>query len=667
MAEDSKQTLKELEENLQGIKDTGNDLAKTFNDVLNKSLENNLYSAQKLIKEFENGKDITKEINKSINAISQSQKQLNRDYTIQLGLLAKAKNEDKEGIKQKIEYLNLQKQLNNDLLVELNSLQLINEEEKKKLNLSKLTKSAFDSINKSLSNTIGFSLTLSGIFSFIINSALKIDAQVVELGRSLGISKEQAKGIRDEFLDYSQSLNDGFTTTQKLLQAQSSLTAQTGIAIKFRKEDLRAYAKLTELYGLNEDQAGNIAKLSFATGKSVDQYKNSILKGSFYGQQATKSHFDQREILKDVANLSAGILIKFQGNPEALGRAVVEAKKLGTNLETVDKIGESLLNFESSIENELKAELLTGRQLNLEKARYAALTGNQLDLTREIASQVGTLNEYENMNVLAQRSLAEAFGLSRDEMSEMLLKQEAINNYGADASKLNAQQLEDLQKSGLSLEDYLAQQSEQLTIQDKFNTSILKLQELLGNVLAGPLGGLIEGFANILSSGIGLKSALIGITAISFGKTLASLATMAGELGLSAAGAIATASAVTLGIGIAAVLVGIAAAMGAFGSAKDEAVQPVSDGIAPPGKGPFTITDSFGNTAITDKGDGIAVSPNISKTNGMNNTSMDLSPMISAINEVRSAVDRLYSKDTSINMDGKKVGNTLTQGSYKVA
>jgi hypothetical protein len=41
--------------------------------------------------------------------------------------------------------------------------------------------------------------------------------------------------------------------------------------------------------------------------------------------------------------------------------------------------------------------------------------------------------------------------------------------------------------------------------------------------------------------------------------------------------------------------------------------------------------------------------------------------MISAINEVRSAIDRLYSKDTSVNLDGKKVGTTLTQGSYKVA
>ena len=30
-------------------------------------------------------------------------------------------------------------------------------------------------------------------------------------------------------------------------------------------------------------------------------------------------------------------------------------------------------------------------------------------------------------------------------------------------------------------------------------------------------------------------------------------------------------------------------------------------------------------------------------------------------------IDKLYSKDTSINMDGKKVGSTLVQGSYKVA
>jgi hypothetical protein len=46
---------------------------------------------------------------------------------------------------------------------------------------------------------------------------------------------------------------------------------------------------------------------------------------------------------------------------------------------------------------------------------------------------------------------------------------------------------------------------------------------------------------------------------------------------------------------------------------------------------------------------------------------IDLTPMIAAINEVKASIDKLYNKNTSINMDGTKGGTTLTQGSYKVA
>jgi hypothetical protein len=45
----------------------------------------------------------------------------------------------------------------------------------------------------------------------------------------------------------------------------------------------------------------------------------------------------------------------------------------------------------------------------------------------------------------------------------------------------------------------------------------------------------------------------------------------------------------------------------------------------------------------------------------------DNAAMIAAINEVRDAVNKLYTKDTSVHMDGKKVGTTLSQNSYKVA
>jgi len=684
MAEDPKQTLKELEESLKSIKEGSKEITDYFKISLVDSLQRSVIELDKLNEGFKNGNDITKDINKAFTDITRTQialgnQSINLEKQLQKAIKEK-KPEVEEGLINQLASIKSQQKLNEDVLIQLNTLKNINEEKKKENSLSNQAKKAYDSLEKSISSQIGFSLTLSGIFSAILQAAFKIDAQVVELSKSLGVSKKEAQEISSEFNSYAVSLGDGFTTLTKLTQAQSDLTKQIGVAVRYTNEEVGMFAKLTGLYGLTADEAGNLTRYSAANGKNIKEYTGSLLKASKLAQIETGTRFDQREILQDISKLSSGILVKFQGNPKALAAAVVEAKKLGTNLETVDKIGESLLNFEQSIENELKAELLTGKQINLEKARYAALTGNQLDLTREISSQVGTLNDYENMNVLAQRSLAEAFGLSREEMSEMLLKQEAINKYGKEAAELNTQELKNLEESGLSLKEYQTQQLEQVEIQKQFNTLVENLQTTLGQLAGGPLMSLVSGFASLLNNALVLYPLVASIAALmvgkmltgamEFGKGLAlAIPKMATLVGLSSAKAVAeitAAEAMSLGLATIGIVAGIAAGVAAMNSAKSEA-QSVSDGIAPPGKGPFTITDSFGNTAITDKGDGIAVSPNISKTNGMNNSSIDLSPLVSAINEVRSAVDRLYSKDTSINMDGKKVGNTLTQGSYKVA
>ena len=46
--------------------------------------------------------------------------------------------------------------------------------------------------------------------------------------------------------------------------------------------------------------------------------------------------------------------------------------------------------MESSIQSEMEAELLTGKDLNLERARAAALNGDAAALAAEISSQIGT-------------------------------------------------------------------------------------------------------------------------------------------------------------------------------------------------------------------------------------------------------------------------------------
>ena len=347
-------------------------------------------------------------------------------------------------------------------------------------------------------------LAVDGYMALIAKKAFESDVQVTNMAKSLGISKDQALGLRQSFAAYSRDTGDAFITTNKLVKAQGELSQELGVAGKYTGKQTEDFTRLTELIGLSASEAGKLARLSIINNKSIEDTAKSIIKGSAAAQRGNKISIDQRTILKDVANLSEGILIKFQGNPEALGQAVVQARRLGTTLETIDKIGESLLNFESSIENELKAELITGRQINLEKARYASLTGNQLELTRAITDEVGNLNDFQSMNVIAQKSLADAFGLSRDELSKMLLEQEKFNKLGDVSQMTLDNQLKALTAQGEPLDSALYKQIQQQSAQEKFNNAIEKLSSLLGDIVAGPLGKLIDGFSDLVKSAGGL-------------------------------------------------------------------------------------------------------------------------------------------------------------------
>lgn len=680
MATDPK-IIKLLSEDLENLNNIIDDIAVSIKGKLNASLTDTKEELEDITKSFKEGKDITKELESNLKKINKESVKLDLDkksIQAQLNDLVDDYNKksisqqkkDKNKFKKQQESLNQQlKQISAQL--ELNAAQgayltLLKEENDKRHETNRVLEKT-QKIYKGLA-----ALPIVALFKSILGFALKADEQTTELAKSLGISKDQARGLYQNFSDYAASANDSFVTTTKLLEAQSQLSEQLGISVKYSGKQAEDFSRLTKLMGLSAEQAGKLAKLSIVNGTSIEATTKSIIRGSAASQRSNRIAIDQRTILKDVANLSEGILIKFQGNPEALGAAVVQAKKLGLTLDQVDKVGESLLNWESSIENELKAELITGKQINLEKARYAALTGDQATLMAELSNQVGTLNDYQNMNVIAQKSLAEAFGMSRDEMSKMLLDQEKANKLG-DASKLTLDaQLEALKAQGEPLDSALYKQIQQQSIQEKFNNAVEKMQDLIGNLVAGPLGQLIDGFADLAKHSGVIVSAMITLASISLTKTLMGLATIATELELAAAGAIATASAVTLGIGIAAVIAGIIAATGAFDSAKP---QEVKDGIAPSDKGPFTITDAYGATAITSKGDGLAVSPNINKGGG---GSTDFSPMIAAINEVRNAVNELKNRPAIAYINGEDafarnlgtvnaLGTSQTQNSYKLA
>ena len=429
-------------------------------------------------------------------------------------------------------------------------------------------------------------------------------------------------------------LNDSLVSTSDQLKTMVGLTEQFGFNanVAFDAINIQEATELSTLMGISAEEAGNLAYFAQASGDNLKTAASNIYAG-------VDGAFSQKKILQDIGKVSSSIAMTFGGNLELMGKTANEAKRLGLNLQQVDKIAEGLLNIEQSIASEFEAEVITGKQLNLERARFFALTNDINGLTKEIGSNQEFINTFATGTRIEQEAIAGALNLSRDEVSKMIFDQQILAGATAKEASLRA---------GMSIED-----AKRLTLQESINKSISKLTE----ALAGPL----EAFAALADNAFILYTTLGLIGTVSLARTIGSLITMATTLGASAAFATTTSAALTLGIGAAAIVGAIAligATMTSFNKQAQSSVK-VQDGYADSSRGPFTVTDRFGATAITTPGDNLAVSPNVQlrgrDRNEAPSMQLDYNKLADAI---ASGAERGASK-ASINLDGGRVSSRL--------
>jgi hypothetical protein len=522
----------------------------------------------------------------------------------------------------------------------------------------------FSAVGKSIKSNLLDPLT---IFTFILKQALKANEQTVALGKALGTSSEQ---YRENLASAARSSNNINVTTANQVAAFNELAQATGFAYEFNTDQLETQIKLTKQVGLQADEAANVQKFAILTGKTSEETYKSFVSGLTSARNQLKVGINFKATLAEALKVSGQLSANLGNDPIRIAKAVVQAKAFGMTLEQTAKTSESLLDFGSSIENELKAELLTGKQLNLERARAAALAGDQATVAEEIAKNIGTAADFTKMNVLQQKSLAESVGMTADQLADTLKNREQAIASGKSLAQVT--------------EEEAAKALERQNIQDKFNAAVLKLQDFFGNLVAGPVGGFLDmliksldvltAIAGVFGTIYVINKGIAAIEALKYGYAVGSRAMELGKNGILIARQAILGGELTKAIGIAAAYAIANPIMAAVGLALAAGVgalvySQMDDGIIGPG-GETVVSGPKGSIQL-NKNDSIVAGTDLfgkGKEGGATITpSIDLTPMISAINEVRSAIDRLYSKDTSVNLDGKKVGTTLTQGSYKVA
>jgi hypothetical protein len=134
------------------------------------------------------------------------------------------------------------------------------------------------------------------------------------------------------------------------------------------------------------------------------------------------------DVFQDLANNTEQFATFAKDGGQNIGEAAIRARELGVSLDTVFKVSDGILDFQSSIENELKASLLIGRQLNLNEARRLAMAGDMAGLQEEILRQVGSEEQLMQMNAIQRKSLASALGVTVLELNKLASGELEVKN-----------------------------------------------------------------------------------------------------------------------------------------------------------------------------------------------------------------------------------------------
>jgi hypothetical protein len=314
--------------------------------------------------------------------------------------------------------------------------------------------------------------SVEAVIGFIVGQLVAGSQNIADFRKQTGMSYESAYKLNMEMKGIAAASGDNFITSEKLNKSYSLLTQQLGVSADILGgEALISATNLQERLGMSAEQTSKLTVFSRLQGKNTEQILANSTKvvGAF--NQQNKTAINTKAVLEDVANVSNATYLNMGKSVEALTQAATKARSLGLSLQQVEQISESMLNFEDSIGKELEAQLLTGGQVNLAKAREYALTGDMKGLTEEIGKQEGILNAFKTKNVVAQKAAADALGITREELANMTMQQE-LNVLGAENFK---------KQYGESAYESLKARS----AAEKFGDAVEKIKDLLGSVLQG--------------------------------------------------------------------------------------------------------------------------------------------------------------------------------------
>ena len=435
-----------------------------------------------------------------------------------------------------------------------------------------------------------------------------------DMAKGMNMTFGEASRVRGELTTFAALSNDTYLNTRALQESLMAINKSLGTSVVFADAELASFTKLREQAGLTNEEIMGTYKLSLLNGQSLDDNTAQFLAQAKISAYNNKVLINDKDLLKAISNTSSAIQLSLGGSARALGEALATAKSLGMTMEQLESSAYALLNFESSITNELKAELLLGRNINLERARLAAMNNDYKTVAEEISREIGTSADFSNMNRIQQEAIAEAAGMTRESLAKTLMEREALVALSEKDQGLGRETLNNLiEQYGVEgaqrklEEEGIENLMDQTSKQEDFTAAIEKMKEVFIAMepALSSIFTLITGVLEVVNFILSPITAILG-WAKSINGPLGAILSLLVAIG---AAAFFMNASLTFGVGAAIVLASMAGGMMMLN--KISKPKQVGDMGIDPNGGPIVTSPILGSIFQGKKQDGLSMGPNM--------------------------------------------------------
>ena len=341
----------------------------------------------------------------------------------------------------------------------------------------------------------------------ILDHANKVTAKV---GESLGIAGKNAKELKHQIHAAGDAGGDMYYFTDEMVDNYMELNKAAGMNLKFNEKNAKMFQDMTHYMGLSVEQAAGLFKISAETNVPFAGIYDNIVNTVNELDAATGFSSDMGSIIDGMVNASSSVRYNIKGGAEGLAKAAHTANRLGLSMDEIAAAAESHLDFESSIAKEIEAEMYLQKDLNLDKLRYAALTGDTATAAAEEERLIKENMKSLKGNVLAQQAFADATGISRDRLNDVMSNQERISKLTPQQLKDEKDKAEEMAKQGKTAQTFdrsmqsavLQLKAALLPIAEKLGPVLIKGAEFIGNFVGSPAGKTLLAVAGLVATGV---------------------------------------------------------------------------------------------------------------------------------------------------------------------